>query len=86
MFGRDKVPLLGEPPHMVIVKSGGELIGQLTLTNRAWAHLPVGKFHRVEDADRHSVTYKGNGELTVEIESKAGHSIKLVAEEIEFLW
>ena len=80
-----KIPLLGEPPRLLVLKSGGEVIAQVTLTNRAWTHMPVGKSQVVQDALRNSVTYRGEGALTVEIESEAGHSITMVAEEIEFL-
>lgn len=85
LLARDPVPWLGEPPSQLILKSGGEVIGYLILTNRAGVHMPVGKHQVVTSVDGRSFTYRGDGALTLQIESARGQSIKVVAEEIEFL-
>jgi hypothetical protein len=81
---KDPVPLLGDPPRILIVRSGGEVVAHVALTNRASVHVPTGRFKVVEAT--HSVTYRGRELLTVEIESARGNSFKVVAEEFELVW
>jgi hypothetical protein len=83
-LAQDPVPLIGNPPRTVIVKSGGEVVAHVALTNRARVSLPTGRFQMLEGVG--SVTYRGDGLLTVEIVSARGHAFKLVAEEIELVW
>ncbi|MCX6928669.1 MAG: hypothetical protein NT154_36475 [Verrucomicrobia bacterium] len=83
-LAKDLVPLLGDPPRTLVVKSGGEVVAQVALTNRACVHVPTGRFVVVEAT--HSVTYRGQELLTVEIESARGNSFKVVGEEFELVW
>jgi hypothetical protein len=80
---KDSVPSLGESPRTVVVKSGGEVLARVVLTNHARVSWPTGRFQILQGA--RSVTYQGDGLITLEIESTRGNSFKLVAEEIELL-
>jgi len=98
---KDPVPVLGNPPRALLVKSGGEVVAQILLTNRASVCLPPDLVLETVLANRsslplptvgtqvvygaQSMTHPRGGLLTLEIQSARGNSFKVVAEEFVFV-
>ncbi len=102
LLAKDPVPVLGNPPRTLLVKSGGEVVAQIVLTNRASVCLPPDLLAEIVLANRRSQYLSAGrnqevlgaqslknprgGLLTLEINSASGNSFKVVAEEFELVW